>query len=372
MAIERRTILKAATASAACALVPWLPGAAAAARRLYVSARADRAGGFYFAGVDAAGKRIFDVPLPGRGHGAAVHPRLPLAVAFARRPGRFALAVDWRRGRVTANFQAPDGRHFYGHGVFSADGRLLYACENDYEKRRGVVGIYETTRGFARLGELPTHGIGPHDLRLLADGNTLAVANGGIATHPDLPRLKLNIPTMAPSLALIDRRDGRLIAKQALAHDFHQASIRHLDATRDGRIAVAMQYEGPRGDLVPLLAVSERGGPLKAFDKPAGAIRALRQYCGSVAFDEPGAVIATSSPRGGVLEFWQAERGRHLFTAKIADGCGVAPAGGPGRFLASSGRGGLFHIDVKARRVARLAAGPGAGVAWDNHLIPGT
>jgi hypothetical protein len=373
-AIERRRVL--ATA-AAFGVAPWLPRAAiaAAANPLYLSARVDLAaraegsGKYFFSGIDPAGARTFDIPLPGRGHGAAMHPRAPLAVVFARRPGRFALAIDIKRGRVAARIAPPDDRHFYGHGVFSGDGRLLYACENDYERRRGVIGIYAVERGFARVGEWQTHGIGPHDIALMPGCATLAVANGGIATHPDLPRLKLNIPTMAPSLAFLDRRDGRLIAQHRLPKEFHKASIRHLSVAGDGRVVAAMQYEGPKGDLVPLLAVSERAGPLRMLDKPATAIRALRQYCGSVAFDTSGAVIAASSPRGDVLTFWEAASGRHLFTATIADGCGVAAAGGPGRFVASSGRGLLFRIDVADRTVTPVGAARPGRIGWDNHMV---
>ncbi|HUV32367.1 MAG TPA: DUF1513 domain-containing protein [Devosiaceae bacterium] len=368
MAIERRRLL---ALTAAFGLAPCLPVAASQPGGLYLSARADRRrpGAFAFSGLDAAGSRLFDIPLPGRGHSVAVHPRAPLAVVFARRPGRFAVVVDWRRGQIAARIAPPDDRHFYGHGVFSGDGRLLYACENDFENRRGVIGIYATGRRFARVGEFPSFGIGPHDIHLLPDGVTLAVANGGIATHPDLRRVKLNIPTMAPSLVLLDRRDGGFEKKLQLAPSLHKASIRHLAQARAGRLVAAMQYEGPAGDLVPLIAVSEHGGPLRVFDKPAAAIRALRQYCGSVAFDRAGAMIAASSPRGGVLTFWEADTGAHLFTTEIADVCGVAAAGGAGRFLASSGRGDLFHVDVRGKRVARIGPPSAGGTAWDNHLV---
>ena len=36
-----------------------------------------------------------------------------------------------------------EGRHFFGHGVFSPDGKLLYATENDFEAARGVIGVYD-------------------------------------------------------------------------------------------------------------------------------------------------------------------------------------------------------------------------------------
>jgi hypothetical protein len=58
-------------------------------------------------------------------------------VAFARRPGRFAVAVPVGAGQPLWFATGPD-RHFFGHGVFSADGRLLYSIENDYNAAKGL------------------------------------------------------------------------------------------------------------------------------------------------------------------------------------------------------------------------------------------
>ena len=44
----------------------------------------------------------------------------------------------------------------------------------------------------------------PHEAILLADGKTLAVANGGIETHIETGREKLNLDFMQPSLALVE------------------------------------------------------------------------------------------------------------------------------------------------------------------------
>jgi hypothetical protein len=65
---------------------------------------------------------VFQIPLPGRGHAAAIHPQKPQAVAFARRPGTFAVVTNCVTGQPSARLSAPAGRHFYGHGAFSRDG----------------------------------------------------------------------------------------------------------------------------------------------------------------------------------------------------------------------------------------------------------
>ena len=212
MAIDRRRALRLLAGGLAGPLLPASVGARATARDtpLYLSARAEAGGGFRVSGFAADGASLFDLPLPGRGHSFAVRPGGREAVQFARRPGGFALVLDLARGAIARPVKAPPDRHFYGHGVFSRDGRLLYATESDFENERGVIGIYDAERGYKRQGELPSHGIGPHEIALLSDGETLVVANGGIATHPDLPRVKLNLPTMAPSLCFVDRGSGAL------------------------------------------------------------------------------------------------------------------------------------------------------------------
>src|ERR1041384_7379696 len=64
------------------------------------------------------------VELPGRGHEIALRPDGGHWVAFARRPGRFGVAVPVGAGQPIW-FATKSDRHFFGHGVFSADGRLL-------------------------------------------------------------------------------------------------------------------------------------------------------------------------------------------------------------------------------------------------------
>ena len=371
MAIDRRTTLRLLAGGIAGSLLPASLRAEAGAPSapLYLSARADASGGYRVSGFSTDGARVFDLPLPGRGHSFAVRPDGSTAVHFARRPGRFALVLDLLRSTIARRVETPAGRHFYGHGVFSPDGRLLYATENDFDGERGVIGVYDATRGYRRVGELPSHGIGPHEIALLSDGETLVVANGGIATHPDLPRVKLNLPTMAPALCYVNRRSGALRQELSLDPALHRLGIRHLAVGPDDTVAVAMQYEGPAQDLVLLVALRRGGGPLHLLHGPPNVIRAMKNYCGSVCFDPSGRTIAVSSPRGNLMTFWDVGAGRYLSSAKVSDGCGVAPGEGPGEFLASSGRGSVVVIDARSGTTRPLAVGGLEAARWDNHLV---
>ncbi|MBV6657419.1 MAG: DUF1513 domain-containing protein [Devosiaceae bacterium] len=71
---------------------------------------------------------------------------------------------------------------------------------------------------------------------LLLDGHTTVVANGGIHTHPDYPRQKLYLPTMAPSLAYLDVETGDLVDQVSKPSELHQLFIRHLTQTAYGAL----------------------------------------------------------------------------------------------------------------------------------------
>lgn len=353
---SRRTFLTGLLASSVAPRIGW----AAAGSPDYLAAAMNPSGKYVLCGLGRDRGIRFRIPLPDRGHAAAAHPEHPLAVAFARRPGRFALVIDCARGEATARLDAPAGRHFYGHGSFSPDGSLLFTAENDFEAPRGVIGIWDAAGGFARLGEFPSGGLGPHDVHLV-DDSTLVVANGGIETHPETGRIKLNLATMQPNLAYLSL-DGTLKETAALPPGYHQNSIRHLDVYQ-GRVAAAMQWQGEIYDAPPLLAIHERGQDMRLLEDPTGSGASMQGYAGSVAFSADGAQVCITSPRGGRAQVFDATSGAHLQDILRPDICGVAP--GAAGFAYTTGTGELGNIGeggATAQTTERLS--------WDNHLIP--
>ena len=353
----RRSFLTGLAAAGFAAAPSWAQAGAPA----YLSAARFADGGYCLVGLDAQGHALFDIPLPARGHAAAAHPHRPEAVGFARRPGSFALVIDCVTGQVRHRLDAPRGRHFYGHGAFSADGALLFTTENDYEAGQGVIGLWGVTQGYRRIGEFASGGVGPHDLRLLPDGAGLAVANGGIETHPDTGRAKLNIPLMRPNLSYFSL-SGALLEQVEPAPEARRASIRHLAVHADGTLAYAMQWQGDSPAAPPLLGLHRRGGAPRLLAAPAARHRALVGYAGSVAFSSDGTQVAITSPRGGVLQIFDVAGGDYIATHEVADICGLAP-GGAG-FVFASGNGALGVATQEKPRILRMA-----DCQWDNHLI---
>ena len=221
--IDRRDFLRAAGAGFAAAMAPRAWADTLAADAVFATAFVKRDGSFGAAVLSEAGKILHTVGLPDRGHDVTFDPVSKRSVVFARQPGTFAVVFDHRGRSQPQTIASVTGRHFFGHGTFSPDGTLLYATENDFDNAAGMIGVYDAKGGFRRIGEFPTHGVGPHELLLLGDGRTIAVANGGIETHPDFGRAELNIATMKPSYVLVDRVTGDLVEKHELPPALHQA-----------------------------------------------------------------------------------------------------------------------------------------------------
>lgn len=364
---DRRQLLRLLAAGPLLAAAGPLLGAPSAALPaadgLYLAAR-KRGARYEAACIDAGGAdhRVF--PLPGRGHSFAIDPARRRAVVFGRQPGFFAYGFGLDDDAPPRSLALPEGRHFFGHGSLSADGQLLFTTENDYETGRGVVGVYDADK-LHRLGEFDSTGIGPHELLLMPDGHTLCVANGGILTHPDYGKTVLNRDTMAPSLAYIDSRNGRLLESVALAPALHQLSIRHLALDRNGAVWFGCQHSGPAADRPALVGRHRRGEQPELLAMPDPIRHRMRNYVGSVAASGAGDIIATTSPLGGLVVYWDADSGRCLGSQAIADGCGAAPLAG-NDFLLSDGFGGLARGGPGAAMATILPPGP--ALAWDNHL----
>jgi hypothetical protein len=340
-------------AGLACASLPRLSWADAGSPA-YLAAGKVSDDAFVLHGISAAGQSLFQIDLPARGHAAAAHPQRPEAVAFARRPGTFALVLNCVTGTVSHRLTPPDDRQFNGHGAFSPDGSLLMTSEVIADGSQGRVGLWDAAT-YTRIGEWATGGIGPHDMKRLADGR-LVIANGGIQTDPK-DRTKLNIDTMRPNLTLLSPK-GEMLDQVALDDGLHQNSIRHLALSGDD-IAFAMQWEGDKAEAVPQLGLWRPGSAPRLCPPAQSDAFAMQGYAGSIAAS--GGQIALTSPVGGVLMVFT-DQGAPLATLHRADVCGVAPAATG--FLATDGQGAVWSCTPAGMEPLSHQT-----TAWDNHLI---
>ncbi len=334
---ERRTFLKAAGAGFVATLLPQRAEALERAELLFATATQESPGRFGARVISETGRLVSVVDLPVRGHDVSFSAEAGRAVVFSRRPGVYAVVFD-PSGRVApVTITSVEGRHFFGHGTFSRDGKLLYAAENDFANSRGVIGIYDVSGGFGRIGEFQTFGVGPHEIILMPDGRTLAVANGGIETHPDYGRAELNLDDMNPSLTFIDARNGQLVGQLRLAADLHKLSIRHMVVDARNRVWFGCQFRGDKTERPQLIGYATLEGEIRLIELPADALGNLGNYVGGLAISDDLEIIAASSPVGGAILTLDVSSARPTSLTLLDHTCGAAP-GGRG-FVATSGLG---------------------------------
>lgn len=358
---QRRAFLKAAGAGFAASLLPRQVLALERNELVFATSVQTSAGKYGAVLLGERGDVISQIALPDRGHDITISAEAGRGVVFARQPGTFAVVFDPAGREAPVTLTSVEGRHFFGHGVFSPDGRLLYATESDFEAAKGVIGIYDATDGYKRVGEFPTYGTGPHEMLLMPDGVTFVVANGGIETHPDYGRTELNLDTMDPSVAFIDRRDGHLVGQLRLESGLHQLSIRHMAIDARNRVWFGCQYKGAPGDSPQLVGYATVDGEIRLIELPGDTLRDLRNYVGSVAVSADGGTVAVSSPEGDLLVAIDAEGGRPVLVETLRNGCGLA-ADGSG-FVATSGMGEMIGIAGAERDGQKF------DFSFDNHVL---
>lgn len=368
MVIDRRQIVQGLAAALAMGLMPGRAGAKAPA--LYVSCRMDAEGKASAVLFSLGGQELFSTVLPARGHDATARPASPEIAVFARRPGNWFIVIDAATGRVIATVLSTKDRHFYGHGVFTPDGKLLYATENDTMTGNGLLGIYDASDNYRRIGEIASRGIGPHDIAFLPDGKTLVIANGGLRTSPETGREVLNKDDMKPNVALIDGAHDETLATFELDPQFRALSIRHMAIAQDRTIAFGCQYQGDPNDLPPLVGTVSASGKVALFDMPEVELLGMANYVGSMALDKSEEIVAATSPQGGSVAVWNRRTGGFLTRERMSDVCGVAALPGAHDFLLTSGNDGVRSLVEGAETLPRISGDRLQSWIWDNHLLP--
>ena len=314
----------------------------------------------YVGAFSQSGQMLSHVAMPGRCHQVIAHPNKPgHVVVFARRPGQFVIEIDMLDGVVTHTINAPEHQHVFGHGVFSTDGQLLLYTSNDYQKGQGLVSVRRSDN-YQLVTQYPSGGIGPHELLLHPNREQLIIANGGILTHPNQPRKKLNLDTMAPNLSYLNISSGQI--DHSVELDNHQLSIRHLAVCEQGKVVVGLQYQGAKTDQVPLVFSHQGQQKPKYLYAPPEVWPQMKQYTASVAINSDSQVAAVSCPRGNLVTYWDIRKDKYIGKQRVRDCAGVTLVAKYNgfNFAKTSGDG---QLQIGVDKPYRLK-----GIRFDNHL----
>jgi hypothetical protein len=287
--------------------------------------------GLGHAPIDEHDDRSHAIALGFMAHGItqSPHDRRRFVMFEKHGPGCCVVEVDLvtGHGAVVQTIAPGNGRQFYGHGVFTADGALLLCTETDVgDHNRGVIAVRDA-HDFALLGEFPSYGRAPHDCMLVDGGATLLVSNGGgPAGEPD-----------PPNVAWVDVATQALRERCTIPDD--EVNAGHLAYTAAGELAVV---SAPRDGKIPErsrggIALRSRDGALVSIREPREITDALLGETLSVAIHEPTGVVGATTPLANLVTFWRLADGTLVHKLRVPAPRGIALGVSGDEFVVSFG-----------------------------------
>lgn len=344
--------------------------------------------GFGVVGIDADRQIVWQTTMPERVHDIVVQPiattknsiaKNPTAktdnilnnsncyrhvVVMGRRPSESFWVLDTATGQVQFAITAAENRHFYGHACYSLDGSKLYVTQNDTISLTGKIGVYDALNDYQKITEFDSQGIGPHELIMHPDGETLIIANGGIKTE-QASREELNLDTMRPSLTYLNRHDGTLF--EQIIPEHNQMSVRHLAIHDDGTVMIGIQFQGEKHINVPLVLTHNRGdSDFKPLIMPNNQWQRFHQYIASVAVDSEHNLLCVATPIGDCAAIYDLNTHMLIDEVRLPDCAGVSlllssqvasctkRKDGISGFIVSDGLGQLTRLQVNKISVEKM------------------
>ena len=325
------------------------------------------------------------LPTEFRGHGLCLDPNhLHHALMMARRPGMHGVIIDVSKGKQVAEFITQAPYEFQGHACYSADGSKIFTSEMFHDDThpekngQGRIGIRDAIN-YELIGELNSYGVEPHEIKLMPDGRTLVIANGGLAPE-DKHSNTTPADAMESSLVFVDSVSGELIERCVV--DEKKASIRHISISDDGTVVAALQVQRQvLKDTVarPLAVIKRPGEDLTYLHAPETVWLGAKDYMGSVALWQDRAsgsssakgitVAGMTSPRGNFAVFWDVKSGSFLGYHALHDVCGIAISQINQSFVLTNSAGDVRFIDPISLQEHRHLRQKYQNTRWDNHLV---
>lgn len=277
--------------------------------------------------LDDAGFPLSLIPMDFFGHGVTPDPTDPTVISVFEKRGRGACEISLGEGRVTRTITTAANRQFYGHGAYSPDGKLLYSTETVIEgDYTGLIAVRDA-RTHEYLGEFPSYGSSPHDCRLIDNGSTMLITNGGG------PR-----GGIAPSVTFVDVKTQQL--KEKLEFDTDHVNAGHVDIDSKGGLAVvSAQREGLPDKAPGGITLRLPNGRFHTLKQPAAIVERLLGESLSVCIHEPSNIVGATTPAGNLLTFWDLENGELVRHYEVPNPRGIELSLDGGHFIVSYGFG---------------------------------
>ncbi len=338
-----------------------LTGCANLSATRFVSGATDATQQDYLVVFNDSGELLHQVALANRAHDIVAIDKQHV-VAVSRRPFTQLFVVNIESGECVKQITAQSGFHFYGHAAVDTKRNQLITTENEIVTGRGKL-VFRNLITWLIDDVVDSGGIGPHQCALLNSKDVLVVANGGILTHPKERRKKLNLTTMKPNLSYFELASKRLIEQVTPPH--FQLSLRHFAISDTDQVIIGAQYQGYHRDTLPLIYSHQLGEKLQPLKAPAEFWQQMQHYTASVSIDNGAGIVGVSSPRGGVIGYWQLANRTLITSQKFTDCAGITFS--KEGFMLTNGKGQLKYFVANLQQP--LMAQQGLKLRFDNHLI---
>lgn len=288
-------------------------------------------------------------------HGIATHPHNPYLLTLFEKKGPGACEIDLTAGKVLRTISTDPKRYFYGHGSYSADGLHLYSTETILSSEEGVI-IQRNSKTMEIEGEFPTYGANPHDCQLIENGTILAITNSG-GTNKN--------PESTPCVSYVDIKTQKLVKQHKMIDP--RFNTGHLIVSKDQQLVVS---SAPHPNLPfsdpGAISVVASDGTLKNLNTDAVHAN-LKSETLSLCIDEARGVVATTSPAGNSVTFWNLKTNEFLSSLDLPSPRGIVMTADQRYYVISYGKtANLLLIDANTRTKIELEI-PQAGYSG-SHL----
>lgn len=213
MAVTRRAFLAGCTAVLTLPLcgISHLSAAAASGRKLIAGSEKS------VCAIDLDTRQVTQVPVAFKPHGYAQNPRQPAHIWAFEKWGRGAAEVDFATASVAQTFASPEDTQFFGHGLFSRDGKICFAVREDLTTGLGHCIGFDTTT-YQEVMDIQATPGGLHECHLLDDDTFLVASNGAPVIFKD--GVMQSTPMVEhSSLVHVDPWAGKVRDKKFIADD---------------------------------------------------------------------------------------------------------------------------------------------------------
>jgi hypothetical protein len=185
------------------------------------------------------------------------------------------------------------GRQFYGHGVCSADGKLVYSTETSPDGQ-GAIGIRDVAT-LAYVGDFPTYGFNPHECYLIEGGKVLLVTNGG-GTQASGSKA---------ALCYIDVQSQRLLERVEMPDERFNTGHVFPFGKRQAVVVSAPRKGLDTSSLGAISVRRQNAKMLEVLSAPEAVVNKMFGETLSVSVIPEKDLFIATHPTPGMVTFWQ-------------------------------------------------------------------